>query len=58
MNNFQSIRNDLFHEVGEIQDRERRDQQMVEFAEELDNQRQVSKQKYAQKLQISTPIYK
>ena len=38
MNNFQSIRNDLFQEVEEIQDRERRDIEMQEFAEELDRQ--------------------
>ncbi len=41
MNNFQSIRNELFQEVEEIAKRERRDQEMAEFAEELDRQNQL-----------------
>ena len=38
VNNFQSIRNDLFQEVKGIQDKEKREVEMGQFAEELDRQ--------------------
>ena len=41
MNNFQSIRNDLFEEVKHIHDREQRDTEMEQFAEELAYQNQL-----------------
>ena len=41
VNNFQSIRNDLFVEVKEIHDREKRDNEMEQFAEELAYQNQL-----------------
>ena len=42
MNNFQSIRADLFKEVKVIHDNVRRDQEMEQFAEELANQNRKS----------------
>ena len=44
VNNFQSIRNELFQEVKEYKDKEKRENQMAEFAEELTKQ-QASHQK-------------
>ena len=41
VNNFQSIRNDLFEEVVEMKEKERRDYQMAEFANELGKQQDV-----------------
>ncbi|KAK2189943.1 hypothetical protein NP493_93g04023 [Ridgeia piscesae] len=42
VNNFQSIRNDLFEEVAVLKEQERRDRELAKFAEELDRQNQMN----------------
>ncbi|KAI0224143.1 Cation channel sperm-associated protein 2 [Lamellibrachia satsuma] len=45
VNNFQSIRNDLFEEVAVLKEQERRDRELAKFAEELDRQNQLKQEK-------------